>query len=98
MKPPYEPPVTPSRVASTHCHCAGGVDGRHAVRGVLVAPVGEDARRERLAVALAAARIGVQHRVPAGGQHLKFVHERRGVHRLGPAVDFEHQRPLLARR
>src|SRR5262245_14939761 len=65
------------------------VQAGHHIREVATAPITVYCPCKRLAVALTATWIGVDHRISCSGVHLEFVEEIMPILRVGSAVDIE---------
>ena len=96
---PHGPARQETTVAATHhpeplgidkiALLQGSVDPGHDVGKVTTAPVANHLPHERLAVTLAAARIGVEHHVPGTGVYLKLVEKCLAVLYVRPTMDVE---------
>src|SRR5262245_59222872 len=73
------------------------IERRHHVGEVSTAPVTDHRACERFAVALAAARIRVDHHVASGGVDLELVEEPPAILGVRPAMDVEESGALRPR-
>src|SRR2546430_16187569 len=67
----------------------------HEVLVILSAPVANARFHEPLPVRVAPARVREKHRIPTPAEQMELVEERVSVRGVRPAVNLEHERPLL---
>ena len=92
MKPPYEPPITPTLDASHSGRSQRRIEQREHVVDVDGAERADDRAAVLLPVAGRTPRIAHHHRVPGAGVHLRLVEQRRCVGGVRAAVHEQQHR------